>query len=368
MTTTLSPLPILSFRDNNGNALINGQLFTYQAGTQTPAPTYTDSTGATQLSNPIVLNARGEAQVWIPPNTAYKYVLQDSFGNTIWTVDQIVNSQLLTLYGGVDSGTANAYVLNFTANFTSYADGIIVYWTPSNTNTGPSTININGLGPIALVNQDGSALRAGQIAPNLVASLLIKGGQALLLSGAVAQQVLAVDGSNTAPSIALLNDQQTGFFRGASAGEIAVASKGLLVGNLFAVPGHVASFTVTGVTGTITILCAYTLNLNVVTVLFPAFQGAGSGTSFTFTSTQSNLFTPSNSPEWITVPAAQDNGANLYAQVGTVSNQSTNILITFYKNGNASGWVATGNRGLGDAASVAGAYYIPISWVTNGIG
>ena len=124
MTTTLSPLPILSFRDNNGNALVNGQLFTYQAGTQIAAATYTDSTGLTANTNPVILNARGEAQVWLTPNVAYKYVLQDSFGNTIWTVDQIVSNQFLTVFGGVDTGAVNAYALNFAASFAALVNGI----------------------------------------------------------------------------------------------------------------------------------------------------------------------------------------------------------------------------------------------------
>src|SRR5271169_231216 len=124
MTTVLVPTPVQRFCDNNGNALFNGQLFTYAAGTTTPAATYTDSTGATPNANPIVLNSRGECNCWIPPNTSYKFVLQDSFGNTIWTVDQITNAQLITLYGGVDTGAVNAYVLNFAAPYSSLANGI----------------------------------------------------------------------------------------------------------------------------------------------------------------------------------------------------------------------------------------------------
>lgn len=89
MTTLLSPLPVQRFYDNNNVPLVGGLLYTYIAGTSTPCPTYTDSTGATANTNPIVLNSRGEANVWLTPRQAYKFVLQDATFNTIWTVDQI---------------------------------------------------------------------------------------------------------------------------------------------------------------------------------------------------------------------------------------------------------------------------------------
>lgn len=181
-TTTLVPWLRQQFFDSFGEPLFLGTLTSFAAGTNTPLATYTDSTGATQNTNPLVLNPRGEGSAWIPPNVAYKFALADSFGNPIWTIDNVVNSQLITLYGGVDTGVSNAYLLNFAANFTAYTDGIIVYWIPANTNSTASTININGLGVINIVNPDGSNLTASEIIANQPAQILIKGGQALLIT------------------------------------------------------------------------------------------------------------------------------------------------------------------------------------------
>lgn len=181
-TTTLVPWLRQQFFDSFGEPLFLGTLTSFAAGTNTPLATYTDSTGATQNTNPLVLNPRGEGSVWIPPNVAYKFALADSFGNPIWTIDNVVNSQLITLYGGVDTGVSNAYLLNFTTNFTAYTDGIIVYWIPANTNSTASTININGLGVINIVNPDGSNLTASEIIANQPAQILIKGGRALLIT------------------------------------------------------------------------------------------------------------------------------------------------------------------------------------------
>ncbi|MBB2928399.1 hypothetical protein [Paraburkholderia silvatlantica] len=91
MSVQLAPLPMQRFFDNNNNPLVSGQLWTYAAGTSTPQATYTDSTGGTSNPNPVPLNARGEASVWLTYGQAYKFVLQDSRGNTIWTQDNIGN-------------------------------------------------------------------------------------------------------------------------------------------------------------------------------------------------------------------------------------------------------------------------------------
>ena len=94
VTTALSPLAVQHFVDNFGNALNGGLLFTYSAGTTTKQATYTDSTGATTNTNPVVLNTRGEASVWFDVTKAYKFVLAPA-GDTdppttpYWTEDNL---------------------------------------------------------------------------------------------------------------------------------------------------------------------------------------------------------------------------------------------------------------------------------------
>jgi len=169
-----------------GAPIAFGLLYSYEAGTTTPLATY-NASGATN-PNPITLDASGRADVWVPPNIAYKFNLTDAAGNQIpgWPLDDIVNSQLITLYGGVDTGGANAYAINFTANFSSYTDGIIIYWIPSHSNTSGSTINVNGLGPVSILNYDGSALFEGEIIANSPSTILYKGGSFILLNTALA--------------------------------------------------------------------------------------------------------------------------------------------------------------------------------------
>jgi len=102
MSAFLSSVPKLQFFDANGDPLVGGKLYTYAAGTTTPLATYTDSTGATPNTNPIILDSRGEANVWLTA-VAYKFELKTSADALIWTVDNISNalnlSQLLANSG-----------------------------------------------------------------------------------------------------------------------------------------------------------------------------------------------------------------------------------------------------------------------------
>lgn len=115
MTAQLSPNPIFRSWDNLGFPLVGGKLNTYAAGTTNPQATYTDSTQTTPNTNPVILNFRGEAQVWLDPTLTYKFVLTDAFNNLIWTVDNI-QGPLLIIYPIVPAET-NASVIPTNYNY-----------------------------------------------------------------------------------------------------------------------------------------------------------------------------------------------------------------------------------------------------------
>jgi hypothetical protein len=86
------------FFTDSGTPLTGGLLYTYAAGTTTPLATYTDSTGVTANTNPIVLNSAGRvaAEIWLTGNTNYKFVLKTATLTTIGTYDNISTSADLT--------------------------------------------------------------------------------------------------------------------------------------------------------------------------------------------------------------------------------------------------------------------------------
>lgn len=81
-------VPHVTFTDSIGSPCAGCKLYTYSAGTTTPLATYTDATGSSQNTNPIVLDVAGGANIWTGAN-AYKFILKDTLGATLWTVDQV---------------------------------------------------------------------------------------------------------------------------------------------------------------------------------------------------------------------------------------------------------------------------------------
>lgn len=80
--------------NQNGSPLAGGKLFVYAAGTTTKATTYTDSTGNTPNTNPIILDANGQCSCWLDPTLFYKFILSPSTDtdpptNPYWTVDNV---------------------------------------------------------------------------------------------------------------------------------------------------------------------------------------------------------------------------------------------------------------------------------------
>lgn len=71
----------------NGTPLIGGKLFTYQAGTSTPAAAYHDAAATQPHMNPIILDDRGEALVHV--TQAMLWRLETSTGVQLWEVDNI---------------------------------------------------------------------------------------------------------------------------------------------------------------------------------------------------------------------------------------------------------------------------------------
>ena len=88
MTAFISPPPRLQFFTNAGVPMASGLLYTYAAGTTTPLVTYTDSTGLVANTNPVILDSRGEASIWLS-TVGYKFKLATPANVDVWTQDNI---------------------------------------------------------------------------------------------------------------------------------------------------------------------------------------------------------------------------------------------------------------------------------------
>ncbi len=98
---SLLPTTKMMFLGNDGNPLVGGKLYTYDSGTTTPRPTYQDAAATILNTNPIILDARGEALIFW--NGSYRVELRDALNNLIWTVDSV--SEIILNYRTGSNGS-----------------------------------------------------------------------------------------------------------------------------------------------------------------------------------------------------------------------------------------------------------------------
>lgn len=149
----LAPPPKFRAVGSDGLALVGGKLYSYTDGTSTPKATYTNFALSAANTNPVILDARGEADVWL--DGSYKLVLTDSDDVTIWTVDSIRDlTQNQTFTGSTLAGT-------LTVSSTA------VTWSGNPTHSGNHTFsgNVSVNGNTSLGNASSDTLT---VAPNAV--------------------------------------------------------------------------------------------------------------------------------------------------------------------------------------------------------
>jgi hypothetical protein len=156
--TVLAPQPKAQFFDANGSPLVGGKVYTYAAGTTTPLQTYTSASGVTPNTNPVILDSRGECDLWFSTATSYKVVLENAAGALQWTVDNIAtygtiasqNSNNVAITGGTITGTTITGVTitgDISGNAGTVTNGVYLNATQTLTNK-----TITGLAAASTVN------------------------------------------------------------------------------------------------------------------------------------------------------------------------------------------------------------------------
>jgi len=173
------------FFDSNGAPLSGGLLYTYNAGTTTPASTYTSRSGAFFNANPIVLDSAGRTpnEIWLTGGTLYKFVLKDSTFVQIGSYDNIpavndptTNNNLITVAG---TNTLTGLAI---PSLEGYTTGAQYSFVAQNTNTGAVTIDIDGLGAKSITKFGSTPLVAGDIIASAIVLIEYDGTQFQLLN------------------------------------------------------------------------------------------------------------------------------------------------------------------------------------------
>jgi hypothetical protein len=213
MTAALTPPPKAQFFAADGTPLVNGRLYSYVAGTTTPLATYVNSAGITQNTNPVILNSRGEANVWLDNGVLYKLALHDATDALIWTVDNVyanntgiftgpVAGTTATFSGALTalSGAFSGPVSGTTGTFSGAASASAMTVVPA---SGAAAVNIraSGAGLDAAVNFSTGSSARWQVTKNTSAESGANAGSDLVVSrysdaGAVIDSPITVSRAN----------------------------------------------------------------------------------------------------------------------------------------------------------------------------
>jgi len=188
----ISPQPKLQFLDANGAPLVGGKLYTFAAGTTTPQATYTDQSGGSANPNPVILDSRGEASVWLGTST-YKFKLTDSTDVEQWTIDNLSGgvSAVTPTFSGTATFTGNVSIEGNTTLGNASGDTITInslnVAIPNNLNFDTDTLYIDsannrvGVGtptPAHKLDVLDQTVRAGTLLRSAVGALTINASDA----------------------------------------------------------------------------------------------------------------------------------------------------------------------------------------------
>jgi hypothetical protein len=124
MTATLLPNAKQQFLDSNGRPLAGGQVYFYIPNTSTFKNTWQDAGQTTLNTNPVVLDANGQAIIY--GSGQYRQVVYDVHGNLIW--DKLTSSPVTAAdLSSTTDATNGAGAIGFNYSL-SYAAGTIGKW------------------------------------------------------------------------------------------------------------------------------------------------------------------------------------------------------------------------------------------------
>lgn len=182
------------FFDDNGTPLTGGLLYTYLAGTTTPATTYTNATGSTAHTNPIVLDSAGRtpAEIWVVSGVLYKFVLKDANDVLIGTYDNIPGIDDPTVFNDLITVTGTNTLLGTSVPpINGYVAGATYSFVVPNTNTGAVTISIDGLGAKEITYAGSTVLIPGQLVANSIAVIEYDGTRFQLMQSSASIATVA---------------------------------------------------------------------------------------------------------------------------------------------------------------------------------
>lgn len=163
MYTLLSSIPVRQ-TDSNGAVVSGALLYTYAAGTVTPQATYTDGTGSTPLSNPVVADATGLFPAIWTGGLTYDFACYTPGGTLLWEVRSYTGQQTTGAAAWLTVTGTDTIAGSISPGFPAYTTGQLFQFPAAGPNaTTTVNLNINGLGPVSILRKGGGALAIGDV-------------------------------------------------------------------------------------------------------------------------------------------------------------------------------------------------------------
>lgn len=155
------------FTDSDGKPLVNGNVYfgTVNADpVANPITIYSDRDLTTVLANPQPLDAYGRAEnkVWLDG----RYSIQVNDSDDVQVYQSLDNGESTTDLGreGLSSVSgADDVVASSSGGITAYVDKQEYIFTAAQVNTGPMTLDIDGVGPKDIIKNGGQAMVSGDV-------------------------------------------------------------------------------------------------------------------------------------------------------------------------------------------------------------
>lgn len=168
----LSPTIRQRFFDQNGDPLVGGKLWTYTGGSSTPKISYSDQAATAANTNPIILDANGECDLWLGTGF-YKIVLMDASDVVQWTVDMVSGQTDASGAGASsvpDGGAAGSVLAKLTSanqdtewkqyGYSGYSARFSAIWNSTDLDdTLKKILNITYTVPLVSLSASGNVLR-----------------------------------------------------------------------------------------------------------------------------------------------------------------------------------------------------------------
>ncbi len=225
MSFQLAPQLIFKWFDDNNNPASGWLVTTFEAGTTTPTTTWSDDQGTTPNDNPIKLDSRGEARIYLSTDVVYKFQITDPLGGNVQTFDNITGvGGVFDGGGGSPEGAIGDLQLNkngseFGASGLNWVNGVL---TITNDGNGSQVVDFSDPSKVVTTTTYDTGILEDTVSSGVAQTDYIGGAGTLSVLSDATRQSITMD------NVSILSDSSSVFGLGVVVGE----SVGLVDGSI----------------------------------------------------------------------------------------------------------------------------------------